>query len=127
MSNSNNKTQTTSFEQRKLLFETWQKTHSVTRACQQVGVSRGTFYHWKKRFDQGGFKALAHFETTAPQKPHRTPARVVEQVTYLKEKYPKWGKSQIARFVNECKIYPDSVSPNTVKRILVEAGLWTER
>lgn len=126
MSNLESQTQTTTFEQRKMLFEVWLKTQNVVHACQQAGVSRSTFYRWKKRFEQGGFDALAEFESRAPQNPHRMPRQVVDQVTYLKEKYPHWGKHQIARFVSECEIFPASVSPNTVKRILIDAGLWPE-
>jgi hypothetical protein len=39
-------------QQRKLLFETWEATGSVTEACRKARVSRGLFYYWKARFDE---------------------------------------------------------------------------
>ena len=33
--------------QRKLLFETWEETGSIKKACEISRLSRETFYHWK--------------------------------------------------------------------------------
>ena len=40
----------TTAQQRKLLFEIWETTGSVTEACQKAHVGRATFYYWKPRF-----------------------------------------------------------------------------
>ena len=55
-------------QQRKLLFETWEATGSVTQACQTARVSRGLFYYWKSRFDAEGYAGLEEFESRVAHK-----------------------------------------------------------
>lgn len=45
-------------QQRKLLFETWEETGSVVKACQKAHVGRSTFYYWKPRFETEGYAGL---------------------------------------------------------------------
>jgi transposase len=85
-------------QRRKLLFETWEATGSVTQACQKERVSRGLFYYWKKRFDQ----------------------KVIE----MRCEQPDWGKARISQEMVKANNWVPLVSLNTVKHILEEAGLW---
>ena len=48
----------TTREQRHLLFMAWEETGSVTEACAKAHVSRQTFYNWKARYEEGGYRAL---------------------------------------------------------------------
>ena len=114
----------TTAQQRKLLFETWQATGNVTAACRKAHVGRGTFYYWKPRFDAQGFPGLAEFASRAAKEPHRTPAAVAQQVLALRREHPDWGKKRLADELAKANNWVPLVGPNTVKRILQDAGLW---
>lgn len=116
----------TTFQQRRRLFELWQATGNVAEACRQARVSRSTFYLWKPRFETGGYAALAETHDHTPKRVYRKPVELVQQVIDLKRQHPAWGKHQIAQAINENDT-SYSVSPNTVRRILQEAGLWSTR
>jgi transposase len=109
---------------RRLLFETWQATGDVDEACQTAHVGRRTFYYWKERFDAGGYAALEQYASRAPHHPPRTAAPVEQQVIDVRTTHPDWGKRRIADELAKAQGWVPLVSPNTVKRILRDAGLW---
>ena len=112
--------------QRRLLFETWQATGDVAQACRVAHVGRRTFYYWKPRFLAGGYPALERFESHAPRQPHRTAPGVEERVVALRRERPDWGRRRLADELAKANGWVPLVSPNTVKRILRDAGLWPE-
>ena len=114
----------TTAQQRKLLFETWEATGSVTEACGKAHVGRGTFYYWKPRFDEQGYAGLEAFERRGPREPHWTSPDVEQKVIALRRKHPDWGKKRIADELAKANSWVPLVSPNTVKRILAEVDLW---
>lgn len=114
----------TTAQQRKLLFETWEESGNVTAACRKAHVGRGTFYYWKPRFERYGYAGLEAFESRAPKEPHRTASKVEQQVIALRREHPDWGKKRIAEELARANNWVPLVSPNTVKRILKDAGLW---
>ena len=116
----------TTASQRKRLFEVWEESQDVAKACAKAGVSERTFYYWKPRFIAGGYEALEHFADHSPKNPVRTTAKVEQQVVELKQAEPSWGKRRIAEELAQKNNWVPVVSPNTVKRILQEAGLWSE-
>lgn len=116
----------TTASQRKRLFEVWEESQDVAKACAQAGVSERTFYYWKPRFLAGGYKALEKFADHRPKNPARTKAEVEQQVVQLKQAEPSWGKRRIADELAKKNNWVPVVSPNTVRRILQEAGLWPE-
>jgi putative transposase len=110
--------------QRKLLFETWQATGHVAEACRRARVSRGLFYYWKPRFDERGLAGLEEFASRAAHNRHVTPEPIAQQVIALRRQHPDWGKVRISQELAKAKSWVPVVSPNTVKRILRDAGLW---
>ena len=114
----------TTAEQRKLLFETWEATGNVTRACGKAHVGRGTFYYWKPRFDEQGYAGLEEYASRAPQEPYRTASEIEQEVITLRREQPDWGKKRIANELAKANNWVPLVSPNTVRRILKDAGLW---
>ncbi len=115
----------TTADQRKLLFETWEATQDVTASCQRAHVARGTFYYWQPRFEVDGYTALEHFQSHAPKEPAHTAKDIEQRVIDLRRQNPKWGKRRIADELSKANVWEPLVSPNTVKRILMDAGLWT--
>lgn len=114
----------TTAQQRKMLYELWESTGSVTLACHKAHVGRGTFYYWKPRFDKYGYAGLEAYESRAPKEPRRTAPEVEQKVIAQREAHPEWGKQRLADELAKANNWVPLVSPNTVKRILKEAGLW---
>ena len=113
-------------QQRQLLFETWEGTGSVTKACDKARVSRGLFYYWKPRFEERGYAGLAEYESRAAHRLRYKPEAVVQQVIAMRRRNPDWGKARIAHEVAKANNWVPLVSANTVKRILRDAGLWSQ-
>ena len=116
----------TTFPQRKLLFQTWEATGNIKKACQRAHVCHNTFYRWKPRFLEGGYEALSTFKSHAPKNPRSTSRTVEEQVIALRKAHPKLGKRSIANELTKRNNWTPLVSPNTVQRILKENGLWPQ-
>jgi len=113
----------TTAEQRRLLFETWEKTGNIQESCRIAGVSRTTFYHWRERFLAEGFEALERPRSNAPHRPRRVASHIEQRVIEMRQRHPTWGKLRISKEVNR-QIGPKAISPNSVMRILVRENIW---
>jgi transposase len=116
----------TTAQQRKLLFEIWEATGSVTGACQKARVSRGTFYHWKSRFEKSGYAGLEKCASHAPHKRNAKAPSIAKKVVELRCAHLDWGKARFSLELSKANNWVPIVSPNTVRRILQDAGLWPE-
>ncbi|MBN2002504.1 MAG: helix-turn-helix domain-containing protein [Anaerolineae bacterium] len=116
----------TTAQQRRLLFEVWEAGGSVAEACNQAHVCERTFFKWKPRFEAGGYAALEEFRSHAPKNPPRKAQEVEEKVMAMRRQHTDWGKKRIADELAKGNNWVPLVSPNTVKRILEDAGLWPE-
>ena len=114
----------TTAQQRKLLFETWEATGNVSASSRKAHVGRGTFYYWKPRFDKYGYAGLEEFASRAAKEPSRTPNEIEDKVIAQRQAHPDWGKRRIADELAKENNWEPLVSPNTVRRILEDAGLW---
>ncbi|MCP4456935.1 MAG: helix-turn-helix domain containing protein [Cytophagales bacterium] len=116
----------TTAQQRRILFEAWEATGNVAEACRKARVSRDTFYYWKPRFDEGGYGALEQTKSHAPKSPNKTVEDIEKQVIDLHHAHPGWGKRRIADELSKNNNWLAVISPNTVRRILKDAGLWSK-
>jgi putative transposase len=89
---------------------------NASRTCRRFGISRQTFYRWKRRFDR-------HDLTTLEARSHR-PRKVrqptwtvelAERVLSLRKQYPRWGKDKLAVLLRREKC---TVSTSMVGRSL---------
>jgi transposase len=117
----------TTAQQRKLLYEEWEQSGSVTKACRKARVSRGTFYRWKSRFEKEGYAGLEELGSRVAHRLNRKAKEIEHQVVELRKKNLDWGKLRISQEMSKANRWVNIVSPNTVRRILCEAGFWTER
>jgi transposase len=113
-------------QQRKLLFEVWEKAKNIEEACQQARVSQRTFYYWKPRFEQEGYAGLETFRSRARHKLNRKDTGIEKAVIEMRIANPDWGKVRIAHEMAKANQWVSVVCPNTVKRILKDAGEWPE-
>jgi transposase len=112
-------------QQRKLLFETWEATGDVGQACQKAHVGVGTFYYWKSRFDTDGYAGLERYRKTgAPKGTGKVSKKVEDDVLALRREHEDWGKERISAELAKANNWVPLVSPNTVRRILIDAKMW---
>jgi hypothetical protein len=114
----------TTASQWRLLFATWEATGDVAEACRRAHVGRRTFYYWKPCFVAGGYAALEQGASRAPVHPPRVAPASAERVCAVHAAHPAWGKQRLADELAKANGWVPLVSPNTVKRILRDAGLW---
>ena len=116
----------TTAPQRRLLFESWEETGKVSQSCQKAHVSRRTFYNWKGRYEREGYEGLSAPRSRAPKNPPKIAKEVEEQVKKMHQEHPSWGKRRTADELAKGNGWKALVSPNTVKRILKDFGLWDQ-
>ena len=59
----------------------------VARTCRHFGLSRQTFYKWRRRFAENGLAGLCDRPRAPHRSPRATPAEVVAKILYLRENY----------------------------------------
>jgi len=116
----------TTYSQRELLFEIWEKTKDVEEACQQAHVSQGTYYYWRGRFRENGYEGIEEAKKTGPAKGIWAEDEIKEKVVLLKQENPEWGKRRIADELVRENSWVPVISPNTVRKILKDKGMWPE-
>ena len=85
--------------QKRLCWFDYYRAHerNASRTCRYFGISRQTFYRWKRRYDPQNLRALEE----GSHRPHRRrrptwTAEQAERVRRLRERYPRWGKDKLA-------------------------------
>ena len=112
-------------QQRKKLFESWEQNKNISAACRKAHVGRGTFYNWKPRFLKAGSAGLESYaKLGAPVGTGRVAAEIQNKVLDRHAAHADWGKQRLADELSKANNWVPLVSPNSVRRILCEAGLW---
>lgn len=70
---------------------------NAARTCRHFGISRQTFYRWKRRFDRHDLRTLEE-RSHRPRKIRQPTwtAALAERVLALRKQYPRWGKDKLA-------------------------------
>src|SRR5258707_10745057 len=89
---------------------------NAVRPCRRFGISRQTFYRWKRRFDRHDLSTLEEHShrPRSVRQPTWTP-ELAERVLSLRKQYPRWGKDKLEELLQREK---RSVSTSIVGRIL---------
>ena len=96
----------------------------VAKACRVFGVSRTTFYRWKKVADAYGLAALMPKQRRRPQLPNATPTWVVEELLAEAVVRPTLGA---ARYAECLEARGFVISRSGVQKILNRSGLGRRR
>src|SRR5262245_18769772 len=92
----------------------------VAQTCRCFGISRKTFYKWKKRFDLAGPTGLCD----RPRRPQRSPSAfsrdVISKVLYLRQHY-HFGPGRIADYLR--RFHAVTMAVSSVHRILLRHGM----
>lgn len=105
---------------RRLSWFDWYYTHgeNISLTCRHFGISRDTFYLWKRRFNKRNLKSLE--DDTRNRRPHNlrqmtTPQEVVKLVAEIRRDDPEKSKYEIQE---ELKRMGISLGYNTVQKII---------
>jgi putative transposase len=77
-------------------FEHYRRHQNVSFTCRHFGISRQTFYRWKRRYNPLNLQTLESRSSCPNRK--RLPTWTTEQILAVKairERYPSWGKAKL--------------------------------
>ncbi|WP_158502666.1 helix-turn-helix domain-containing protein [Thermacetogenium phaeum] len=86
----------------RLKFLEFGREHPVTVTCRRFGISRSTYYRWKKRFNPNNLGSLEN--RSRRPKNVRKPTwsvRLVERIRELREEYPQRNYMSPAQFLQQ--------------------------
>jgi len=116
----------TTFEQRKLLIDTYLTTHNINFSCKKAGVSLNTFWKWYKRYVELGIEGIRKPRKHIRKNLGRISEKYAHRVIELKKKNPRWGRRTIASVMNG-ENNNNVISPGGVQKVLERAGLWIKK
>lgn len=101
----------------------YRQTKNASRTCRHFGISRKTFYQWKRRYDPHRLESLEE----ASRRPHRTRqwqvSRIQEfRILALRRKHIRYGKEKIAVLYRES--YGEPLSSWRVQRVIERHRLY---
>jgi len=112
----------TTFSQRQLLFGRVEETGNVTQAAQHAHVSRGTYYHWRPRYEAEGVAGLAAERSRAPLHPRIPPisAELRAEVLVYHQAHPDEGYRSVANGIAKAHNWQKVISYSKVREIILE-------
>lgn len=96
---------------------------SVVELCARFGISRETFYVWKRRREAGGERWFEDLSRVPDHFPHAVPSETIAAVVAVRARYPRFGPKKIrARLALD---HPGLLCPaaSTIGDILKREGL----
>ena len=82
------------YQRRIAVLEHAERTGNVWEACRVFGISRTSYYEWKREANHYGFEALMPKARRTPQMPDATPTHVIEALLTLAVLEPTIGCQQ---------------------------------
>ena len=117
----------TTFTQRKLMIETYQKTHNISFSCRKARVSINTFRRWYPRYLKQGIEGIREPKKHIRKNLGRVPEKYACRIIELKKKNPNWGRRTIASVIVKENNNKKVISPGGVQKVLERAGLWSKK
>ena len=115
----------TTFEQRKLLIDTYLKTHNIDLSCKKAEVSLNTFRKWYGRYVKYGIEGIKKPRKHIRKNLGRIPEKYALRAIELKKINPKWGRRTIASVINQ-ENNNNVISPGGVQKVLERVSLWNK-
>jgi len=88
---------------------------NVARICRRFGISRKSFYKWKRRHAEHGDAGLCDRPRTPQRSPRATAQEVVSKILYLRQNY-HFGAGRIAAYLR--RFHRVAIASSSVHRIL---------
>lgn len=110
-------------EQRRAMLEAVDRGDlTVTEACRMWGVSRQTFYGWRRRRAVEGDGGLENRSSRPQRSPGRIAPLIEGQIVDLRTAHPRWGARRVRVELARRGVAPIPVR-STVHQVLVRNGL----
>jgi transposase InsO family protein len=93
---------------------------NVARVCRRFGISRKSFYKWKRRHAEHGDAGLCDRPRTPQRSPRATAREVVSKILYLRQHY-HFGPGRIASYLH--RFHRVTIAVSSVHRILTRHGM----
>jgi len=88
--------------QKKLkLIQLAKKYHNISKACEEMGVSRQHYYDVAKLYSEGGTKALKESGRHKPHLKKRFNKEVEDMVVKISREHPEWGQIRVSRILQD--------------------------
>ena len=94
--------------------------HNAARVCRRFGISRKSFYKWKRRHAEHGDAGLCDRPRTPRSSPRGTARDVIGKILYLRQHY-HFGPGRIADYLK--RFHQIAIARSSVHRILVRHGM----
>jgi len=115
---------TNPMEERIALFREHEtKAFPVSELCRRHGISRETFYVWKRRRESGDARWFEERSHAVESCPHATPEALAERVTAVRERFPHFGPKKVKAWLEREKPGEAWPAASTIGDILKRAGL----
>jgi transposase InsO family protein len=93
---------------------------NVARACRRFGISRKSFYKWKRRHAEHGDAGLCDRPRVPLRSPRATAREVVRKILYLRQHY-HFGAGRVAAYLH--RFHGIAIAGSSVHRILTRHGM----
>lgn len=100
---------------------------TVVELCRRHGISRETFYVWKRRWEGGSAGWYAAASHRPARCPHQTSAEVAAAVVAARERFPHFGPKKIRAWLGREHAQTDWPAASTIGDILKREGLVSPR
>jgi len=104
----------------KILQRAAEASRNVASTCRHFGISRKTFYKWKRRHGEHGAAGLCDRPRTPHRSPRATQPEVVSKILYLRQHY-HFGPGMIADYLK--RFHTVTIATSSVHRILQKHGM----
>lgn len=95
-------------------------TGNITKTCRYFGISRETFYQWKRNYEQKGEQGLINSKPCPENPKLRTSPEIEEKIIYIRKNY-YLGQQRISWYLK--RYHNIDISPSGVRNVLVRHGL----
>jgi transposase InsO family protein len=93
---------------------------NVARVCRRFGISRKSFYKWKRRHAEHGDGGLCDRPRTPRRSPRAVAPDIVSKILYLRQSY-HFGAGRIRDYLR--RFHQAAVAASSVHRILTRHGM----
>lgn len=93
---------------------------NVSLTCRYFGISRESFYEWKRAFAAKGEEGLVNRRPCAKKPARKTPPEIEEKILYLRRMY-HLGQHRIAWYLD--RYHSIKISSGAVYQVLKRSGL----
>jgi transposase InsO family protein len=110
-------------KQRLKWMDYYRKTKNVSLVCRYFGISRKTFYQWKKRYDPYHLESLEE-KSKRPRNTRKWEVRRTEElrIINLRKKYIRYGKEKLKVIYQN--IYQEPISSWKIQRVIEKHSLY---